>query len=139
MQTANDMQVGGTHYAAAYQHWDVIEDWGVGYLEGCATKYLTRWRKKNGLQDLEKALHYATKLLEIATDGDGLRLHPRTNRGRVGGRALERFLVSNEIGESEALIITDLFNWTDTQHLGRAIEGIKELIEIERARQTASA
>lgn len=138
MQTANDMQVGGTHYAAEYQHWDVVEDWGVGYLEGCATKYLTRWRKKNGLQDLEKALHYTEKLRELATDTEN-RMRPRANRGKVGGIALERFIQSNNIGDAEALIITDLFNWSDVQHLGRAIEGIKQLMEIERARQASAS
>jgi len=131
------MQVGGSHYAAAYQHWDVIEDWGVGYLEGCATKYLTRWRKKNGVQDLEKALHYATKLLEIATDTTN-RMRARANRGRVGGEALDRFLVSNEVGAVESLIITDLLNWSDPQHIGRAIASLKELINVARV-QTASA
>ena len=137
MQKANDMQVGGSHYAAAYQHWDLVEDWGVGYLEGCATKYLTRWRKKNGVQDLEKALHYATKLLEIATDTTN-RMRARANRGRVGGEALDRFLVSNEVGEVESLIITDLLNWSDPQHIGRAIASLKELINVARS-ETASA
>jgi len=36
------------------------------YLEGQITKYITRWRLKNGLEDLKKAAHYADKLLEVA-------------------------------------------------------------------------
>lgn len=61
----NDTQVGGTHYAADYQHWDYVLDCKLGYLQAQATKYLTRWRKKNGIQDLLKARHYATKLESV--------------------------------------------------------------------------
>lgn len=56
-------QVGGTHYQSEYQHWDFVEESGMGYLEGCASKYLIRWREKNGLEDLKKARSYAQKLL----------------------------------------------------------------------------
>lgn len=64
---ANARQVGGNHYKTAYEHWDWVEDNGVGYLGGCATKYLSRWRQKNGLQDLEKADHYVQKMIERKT------------------------------------------------------------------------
>jgi len=63
---ANDNQVGGDHYKGEIQHWDWAVSENLGYLEGCITKYVARWRKKNGLQDLEKAQHYLTKLIEIA-------------------------------------------------------------------------
>jgi hypothetical protein len=67
-------QVGGTHYGAVtgmcpqcgftgLQHWDLYAD--LPYLEGCATKYATRWRDKGGLQDLEKAITYLQKRLAI--------------------------------------------------------------------------
>lgn len=62
---ANDKQVGGQHYAATYQHWDWAWDTGMGYLPGSITKYVSRWRKKNGLQDLQKALHFAEKYYEV--------------------------------------------------------------------------
>jgi hypothetical protein len=63
---ANDTQVGGSHYKTAdgLQHWDICLQFRVPYTIGCATKYLFRWRDKNGIQDLEKALHYAQKSLE---------------------------------------------------------------------------
>ena len=63
-QTANDMQIGGNHYKIDYEHWDWCIDINLGYLEGNATKYISRWRKKGGVQDLNKALHYLTKALE---------------------------------------------------------------------------
>jgi len=57
----NDYQVGGDHYVRDYQHWDFVIDTGMHYLLGCATKYITRWRKKNGLEDLKKPIHYLAK------------------------------------------------------------------------------
>lgn len=58
-------QVGGKHYEAEYQHWDWVVDTQMGYLEGCASKYVSRWRKKNGLEDLKKARTYVQKITEV--------------------------------------------------------------------------
>jgi len=61
---ANDHQVGGQHYKTNYEHWDLVLATGMGYLEGCATKYVARWRNKDGVADLKKALHYVEKIQE---------------------------------------------------------------------------
>lgn len=61
---ANERQIGGSHYAGGYQHWDFVREMGLDYLQGCATKYVARWRKKNGVEDLYKALHYTEKRAE---------------------------------------------------------------------------
>jgi hypothetical protein len=63
MTTANDKQVGGEHYQSEYQHWDYVPQAELDYHQGCATKYL-RFRKKNGMQDLQKLRHYVEKLQE---------------------------------------------------------------------------
>lgn len=64
----NDIQHGGTHYKTmAIQPWDYIVSNNLGYLEGNAVKYLSRWRQKNGIEDLKKAIHYIEKLIEIET------------------------------------------------------------------------
>ena len=39
----------------------------IGYFEGNVIKYVSRWRKKNGLADLEKAKHYIELLIELET------------------------------------------------------------------------
>lgn len=63
---ANARQEGGEHYKAhQYETWDVILDWNLGYLDGNAVKYLSRWRLKGGIQDLKKARHYIDKLIEV--------------------------------------------------------------------------
>jgi len=38
---------------------DVLTDWRLNYHAGNMLKYLSRWRKKDGLQDLEKLRWYA--------------------------------------------------------------------------------
>ena len=64
--SANDVQIAGNHYKQhTYETCDVILDWGLGYLDGNAVKYLSRWRHKGGVQDLKKAAHYIQKLIEV--------------------------------------------------------------------------
>lgn len=66
--SANDTQIGGVHYKQfTYETWDVIRDWGLGYFDGNAVKYLSRWRHKGGVDDLRKARHYIDKLIENET------------------------------------------------------------------------
>lgn len=62
---ANATQHGGDHYKKLkIQTWDYIAANGIGYFEGNAIKYLSRWRDKGGIEDLRKAQHYITKLIE---------------------------------------------------------------------------
>lgn len=63
---ANSRQVAGDHYQGkAIQPWDYIIGNGLGYLEGNVVKYVSRWRDKGGVADLEKARHYLDKLIEV--------------------------------------------------------------------------
>lgn len=57
----NEIQIGGDHYRKKYQHWDFVCDTGMPYLLGCATKYVTRHQDKNGIEDLQKGIHYLSK------------------------------------------------------------------------------
>ncbi len=66
---ANDKQHGGQHYKAlAIQPWDYVAANGLGYFDGTAIKYLTRWRDKGEIEDLRKAIHFIEKLIEIETN-----------------------------------------------------------------------
>jgi len=47
------------------QCWDYIISQNMGFLEGNVVKYITRYKTKNGLADLEKAKHYIEKLIEV--------------------------------------------------------------------------
>jgi len=59
-------QVGGDHYSKlAIQPVTYINANGLSYLQGNVIKYVTRYKDKNGLQDLEKAKHYINMLIEL--------------------------------------------------------------------------
>lgn len=61
---ANDRQVGGEHYKTEIQHWDYVEANDIPYLEAQAIKYVGRHAEKNGLEDLDKAIHFIEKIKE---------------------------------------------------------------------------
>ena len=68
--SANDTQVGGKHYQSKTQHWDIVAEHDLDYFQGCITKYIFRWKKKGGLQDLLKARHYLDKYIELQQEPD---------------------------------------------------------------------
>lgn len=60
------VQVGGGHYKdLPIQPVEYIHANKVGYFEGNVIKYVTRWRGKNGLEDLRKARHYLDLLIAL--------------------------------------------------------------------------
>lgn len=62
---STDRQEGGAHYAfQAIQPIDYIYGNNMGYMEGNVIKYVTRYKYKNGAEDLRKAIHYLEMLLE---------------------------------------------------------------------------
>jgi hypothetical protein len=65
--SANDKQVGGTHYrkGGSTQHWDFVWEHGYDWFQASITKYIHRHKFKNGLEDLRKAQHYLTKYIEL--------------------------------------------------------------------------
>jgi hypothetical protein len=61
-------QVGGDHYRVmGIQPVEYIHANGLGFFEGVVVKYVSRWRRKNGLEDLRKAIHFLQLLIELET------------------------------------------------------------------------
>ena len=66
MASALSRQVGGEHYmSATIQPIEYIHANGLGFIEGCIVKYISRWRDKNGIEDLEKIKQYVDLLIEL--------------------------------------------------------------------------
>lgn len=64
--SALDTQEGGNHYKdLAIQPVEFIHANQIPYMEGNVIKYVTRWRSKNGINDLRKARHYIDLLIEL--------------------------------------------------------------------------
>jgi hypothetical protein len=122
--TANQRQVGGQHYQSDYQHWDLAVFLGLGYLEASSTKYVSRWRKKGGIQDLEKALHYLDKLIEVYTIYD-------INRNESIGiieREIEKFATANNLDEKEQRYILILSTYENSSDLHKAHDLLVDII-----------
>lgn len=56
-----------------YETWDVIVDWGLGFLAGNVVKYISRMGRKGGdntrLSDLHKARNYIDRLIKEEEEG----------------------------------------------------------------------
>lgn len=122
---ANDIQHGGDHYKGAkFQHWDLISNNNIGYLEGCGSKYPTRWRKKNGVEDVQKAMHYCDKIVEKVYE----------NGYKPSGCApqvdLFRFFGENNITDlDEQEAITLLCTWKFVDEIIVARRALERLLE----------
>jgi hypothetical protein len=65
---ANTRQVGGDHYkgdGTLVEHWDIAIMHKMDFFQYQVTKYVMRWKKKNGVKDLEKAMHFIQKYIEV--------------------------------------------------------------------------
>jgi len=60
-------QEGGQHYndSERLQPWEIINKNGYDYYEGNVLKYLDRHKRKNGAEDIKKAIHYLEAILEF--------------------------------------------------------------------------
>lgn len=66
--SALSVQVGGGHYkSCAIQPLEYIHANKIPFAEGSVIKYVTRWRDKGGIKDLEKARHFLDLLIELET------------------------------------------------------------------------
>lgn len=69
MQDALKKQVAGTHYKdLPIQPVQYIHANGIGFMEGNVIKYVSRWRSKGGIADLEKAKHFLELLIQMETE-----------------------------------------------------------------------
>lgn len=67
--SALDVQTGGNHYKdLKIQPVEYIHANGLGFCEGSVVKYITRWRAKNGIEDLKKARHFIDLLIELESN-----------------------------------------------------------------------
>ncbi len=64
-----DIQIGGSHYKdMKIQPIDYIVENEIPYREANVIKYVSRYKSKNGLEDLQKARHYLDLLIESMAD-----------------------------------------------------------------------
>jgi hypothetical protein len=118
--TALDHQVSGTHYKTlAVQPVEFIMSNQMGFCEGNVVKYVTRWRSKGGLADLQKARHF----IQFIEEGEKYRRALHRVRGAVVFRAwwdsemhVDHYIERNQIQNPEAGVIRHIAWWN---HSGR--------------------
>ena len=61
-----EQQVDGDHYKK-YKIQPIVYIYvnGIPFIEGSAIQYITRWRDKGGLNDIDKAIHLLQMLKEL--------------------------------------------------------------------------
>ena len=59
-----EKQIGGKHYKMKIQPWTFIRENDLNPFQANVIKYVVRYQKKNGIEDLNKIIHYCE--LEIA-------------------------------------------------------------------------
>lgn len=67
---SNEKQIAGSHYKSDIQHWDYVVANDLDYFQAQITKYVTRWKKKNGMTDLLKAQHFLEKYIEVMQNSE---------------------------------------------------------------------
>lgn len=68
-RAALSKQVGNDHYKKQkIQPIEYTFANNLGFCEGNVVKYITRYKDKNGIEDLEKAKHYIELLIEELTN-----------------------------------------------------------------------
>ncbi len=71
MTDALKKQVGGEHYnKETIQPWHIIDSHQLDFYEGNAIKYILR-RKGDRVEDLEKAIHYLERKIELLGEHEG--------------------------------------------------------------------
>lgn len=117
----NDRQVGGTHYRSEYQHWDWVVDHNIPYLIGCCTKYILRWRDKNGIEDIDKALHYVEKYI----DSGMVNAFDRAKFRSHDYQLTRDFISANKIEEEEADLLWKIMALVNDGNAARMLNEIR--------------
>lgn len=90
-RSALDVQVAGSHYKdLKIQPVEYIHANGIPFIEGSVIKYVSRWRAKGGVKDLEKAKHFIELLIELENRAATDTLPASLNKGEDHVSAAQR-------------------------------------------------
>ena len=117
---AIESQVGGSHYKdMAFQPIELIAALRCSFIQGCIIKYISRYKNKNGAQDIKKCIHYAQLAIEL---DDKKRCNDK-----VLSMSINKYILKNKFTIFQRRIITQAIynNYT------RVIQYCKELLQLE--------
>lgn len=74
--SALDIQIGGSHYRnKGIQPIELIVALNLNFIEGNIVKYITRYKEKNGAQDIMKCIHYSQLAIELKCIRHNIDIH----------------------------------------------------------------
>ena len=77
-ETPLDIQVGGGHYKTmVIQPIEFIMRNDLNFCQGNIIKYICRYKDKNGIEDLKKAIHYINLLMQLEYNYEEPRLQTK--------------------------------------------------------------
>ena len=96
-----EIQIGGNHYKGyKYQPIQFFNDTKITFTQGAIIKYVMRYKDKNGIEDLEKAKHYAQLAIDL--------VHKGTTDKRCSHHVY-RFIDENNLSDELAQILKHIF------------------------------
>lgn len=121
MKALPSLQVGGTHYQSSFPHVSLAQRFGP-WCEMNVVKYVSRHHKKNGAEDIKKAISYAL-----------LRLRESTVTTSYAGaeNAMRAFCAENNITGQEAvacLAVASFMQEARTVHLDTAMKALRRIL-----------
>ena len=117
---ATDVQIGGSHYKdMVMQPIELITALRCSFIQGCIIKYISRYRAKNGAQDIKKCIHYAQLAIQL---GDR-KLYKNSNYLKE----VNMFIAKNKLTILQRGIILNSLN----NKYNTVIALCKELLQIE--------
>ena len=94
---ATESQVGGSHYKdMPFQPAELFAKTKCTAFQANIWKYITRYKNKNGAQDIKKCIHYAQLAMELKCGG---------NLGYRKMRIVETFCSVNKLSEEQKAIV----------------------------------
>ena len=117
---ALNSQVGGSHYKdMLLQPIELIVALRCSFIQGCIIKYISRYKVKNGAEDIKKCIHYAQLAIQL---GDKRKCNDKTL-----SMSLNRYILKNKLTLIQRKIITQaVYN-----NYVQVIQYCKDLIQIE--------
>ena len=113
-------QVGGSHYKdMVFQPVELIAALRCSFIQGCIIKYISRYKNKNGAQDIKKCIHYAQLAIELNDK--------RRCNDKILSMNINKYILKNKLTILQRKIITQAV-YNNYIHV---IQYCKELLQLE--------
>nr|DAK25705.1 MAG TPA: nucelotide kinase [Caudoviricetes sp.] len=117
--TAFSEQIGGSHYKdMPFQPICLIGSLNLDFFQGNVVKYVSRYKLKDGVRDLEKAKHYCRMAMELAEKPE-----PPEEEQEEALNLTDQFIVENGL----PMIIRTIILSVVLRQWEGAVEAIEEL------------